>query len=167
MPKPNPHVEAARHPAMTLPTPIPNLVFDHVGIVVADIDAACRTMAASLGLNGFTARFDDAGLGVSVRFGRDAGGMVYEFIAPLGEKSPVARVLASKNSLLNQIAYRTPSLVGSYAVLRAAGNPPLGPAKPAVAFGGGKVQFFWSPLGFVLELIEAPGHVHVFLPDLN
>ena len=144
-----------------------NLTFDHIGLVVADIEGACRQMAKTLGLSHFTDRFDDKALGVSVCFGRDASGTVYEFISPLGEKSPVARALETKTNLLNQVAYVTPSLAESAAALRAAGNFPLGSSHPARAFGGAPVQFFLSPLGFVIELIEASGHRHDFSETLG
>ncbi len=46
------------------------------------------------------------------------------------------------------------------------GNLPVGPAKPAKAFGGAKVQFLLSELGFLIELIEAPNHRHTFRPGV-
>jgi methylmalonyl-CoA/ethylmalonyl-CoA epimerase len=141
------------------------LVFDHVGIVVADADKGCKRLAATLSARETTRRFDDAGLGVSVRFLRDGSGLVYELIAPFGEASPVARTLASKANLLNQIAYRTRDIAAAATRLRATGNFPLGPAKPAIAFGGASVQFFMGALGFVIELIEGGVPVHEFMAD--
>ncbi len=38
----------------------------------------------------------------------------------------------------------------------------LSEPQPAVAFSGAHVQFFMSPLGFVVELIEVHGCVHKF-----
>jgi methylmalonyl-CoA/ethylmalonyl-CoA epimerase len=145
----------------TAPAP-PSLMFDHVGIVAKDVDKAARALAATIGASESTQRFDDEMLGVSVRFIRDRAGMVYELIAPFGQESPVAKTLASKTNLLNQIAYRTSSLAESVAALRDQGNLPVGPARPAMAFGGAKVQFLLSELGFLIELIESPNHFHVF-----
>ena len=139
------------------------LVFDHIGVVTGDIDAAAQTLAEALGPCGFSHRFDDEALGVSVRFVKDRSGLVYEMISPLGEKSPVARTLASKASLLNQVAYRTEALDTSARALRAGRCLPVSRPAPAKAFGGALVQFFWNPLGFVVELIESPAHTHLFL----
>ena len=142
----------------------PLLAFDHIGIVAADVAKASAQFGKAVGATGMTARFDDPVLGVTVQFIRDSSGIVYEMIAPFGEASPVAKSLASKTNLLNQIAYRTASISAAAAALRKSGNFPLGPAKPALAFGGAHVQFLWSPLGFVVELIEAPEFQHNFGP---
>lgn len=147
---------------MTTGSAAPVLVFDHIGIVAKNVDKAARALAATIGAAESTQRFDDEVLGVSVRFIRDPSGTVYELIAPFGEQSPVAKTLASKTNLLNQIAYRTSSLAESVEALRQHGNLPVGPAKPAKAFGGAKVQFLLSELGFLIELIEAPAHRHTF-----
>jgi methylmalonyl-CoA/ethylmalonyl-CoA epimerase len=140
------------------------LVFDHIGIVTANVGKACAQFGAMVGATGATARFDDEVLGVTVQFIRDGSGITYEMIAPLGDASPVAKSLAAKTNLLNQVAYLTPAIAEAGALLRKAGNFPLDKPKPAIAFGGALVQFFFCPLGFVIELIEAPGHRHDFAP---
>jgi methylmalonyl-CoA/ethylmalonyl-CoA epimerase len=140
----------------------PGLVFDHVGIVVRDIAAGCSSLEALLGSLDWTDRFDDAGLKVSVRFARDASGMVYELIAPYGEGSPVAGAVQARKDLLNQIAYRTRSIAEAARHLRTTGAVPVSKPHPAIAFSGAHVQFFLSKLGFLIELIEAPEHRHNF-----
>lgn len=139
------------------------LTLDHLGIVVSDIDTGSAQIEATLPVIECTDRFDDETLGVSVKFYRDAAGIVFELIAPLGERSPVANTL-KQNHRLNQLAYLCPDIAAAGAALRQARAVPLGPAKPALAFSGALVQFFWSQLGFVIELIEAPGHRHDFRP---
>jgi methylmalonyl-CoA/ethylmalonyl-CoA epimerase len=147
-------------------SPQPNdaaeLFFDHVGIVVADIEPGGVILTGVLGPLSWTQRFDDTRLGVSVRFARDRSGMVYELIAPFGDSSPIARTLKSGANLLNQIAYRTSSLDSGVKQVRAMGALPVGAAAPALAFGGAPVQFMMLPLGFVIELIEVDRIVHVF-----
>jgi methylmalonyl-CoA/ethylmalonyl-CoA epimerase len=138
------------------------LIFDHIGIVTNDVNRAAIVLGNSVGANGFTRRFDDEVLGVSVRFVRDLSGIVYELIAPLGDKSLDARTLASKANLLNQIAYRTRSISDVLPKLRECGHLPLGPARPAKAFDGANVQFLINEFGYIVELIENPDHVHVF-----
>jgi methylmalonyl-CoA/ethylmalonyl-CoA epimerase len=139
-----------------------DLIFDHIGIVVSDVETGSGRLTAILGQLRWTDRFDDVTLGVSVRFARDAAGIVYEIIAPYGDNSPVGRALKSRSDLLNQIAYRTHSLTTSVARLRAAKAVPIGHARPAVAFGGAPVQFLMTELGFLIELIEIDHIVHKF-----
>jgi methylmalonyl-CoA/ethylmalonyl-CoA epimerase len=141
----------------------PELHFDHIGIVVPALEEGRRKLSELLGELQWTRCFDDAGLGVSVVFARDRSGIVYELITPFGEKSPVAGALKSRTNLLNQIAYRTVSLDDSVASLRATRAVPVGRAAPAVAFGGARVQFLLTPLGFLVELIEIDRVVHQFL----
>lgn len=139
-----------------------SLIFDHIGIVTADLDKASQQLAGLLGALEWTDRFDDSGLGVSVIFARDRAGMVYELIAPLGDKSPVAKAVASRKDALNQIAYRTASIADALPALRVQGALPIGPAKPAKAFGGANVQFLMTRLGYIIELVEGAESVHKF-----
>jgi methylmalonyl-CoA/ethylmalonyl-CoA epimerase len=147
-------------------SPQPNdaaeLFFDHVGIVVADIEAGGVSLTRALGSLSWTRRFDDTRLGVAVRFARDRSGMVYELIAPFGDTSPIARTLKSRANLLNHMAYRTSSLDSGVKQVRAMGALPVGAAAPALAYGGAPVQFLMLPLGFLIELIEVDRTVHVF-----
>jgi methylmalonyl-CoA/ethylmalonyl-CoA epimerase len=138
------------------------LNFDHIGIVVRSIDSGAQHLSDLLGPLAWTQRFDDPVLGVSVVFARDDQGIVYECIAPLGNESPVTRTLNTKTNLLNQIAYRVESLTDAVPHMRQARAAPVGPAKPAVAFGGRPVQFFLSPMGFLVELIEISKVCHNF-----
>jgi methylmalonyl-CoA/ethylmalonyl-CoA epimerase len=141
---------------------LPGMIFDHVGIVVQDIEKGVKLLSSTLPVDAWTRRFDDAGLGVSVKFARDASGVVYELIAPLGENSPVAAISRSKQGTINQLAYRVGDLDAATRQLRSARALPTGPARTAAAFGGARVQFFLLPLGFILELIEAKDFTHEF-----
>jgi methylmalonyl-CoA/ethylmalonyl-CoA epimerase len=139
-----------------------DLVFDHIGIAVPELEKAERRLEQMLGRLSWTSRFDDQVLGVAVTFAKDAAGVVYELIAPIGDASPIAGALKSKANIINQIAYRTGSLDVAAKSLRAAGAVPLGPSRPAIAFGGAHVQFFLSRLGFIVEIIERHDDLHVF-----
>jgi methylmalonyl-CoA/ethylmalonyl-CoA epimerase len=140
-----------------------SMIFDHVGIVVPDIAVGSRQILATLPVTEATEQFDDEELGVSVRFFRDASGLVFELIAPFGEQSPVRNTL-NQSHRLNQLAYRCPDLDAAAKVLRDARAVPLGPPKPALAFDNAAVQFFWSPMGYVVELIETIAFAHRFVP---
>ena len=116
------------------------MIFDHIGIVTGDLDTGAAQLAAMHPIEAWTRRFDDAGLGVSVRFGRDRSGLVYELIAPFGENSPVAGTLARRANILNQVAYRVEDLAAAATALRAAKAVPTSRPAPALAFGGAQVS---------------------------
>lgn len=138
------------------------LRFDHVGIVAADLDAAATSLTALVGPCARSDRYDDPGLTVSVQFLKDSSGLVYELIAPLGDNSVVSTALRKQTNLLNQIAYLTDSLDSDGETFRNARALPLGPPKPAKAFGGAPVQFFMTELGFIIELIGDPDYRRQF-----
>jgi methylmalonyl-CoA/ethylmalonyl-CoA epimerase len=138
------------------------LLFDHVGLLVGDLDAGADVLSNMLKIEGATPRFDDVLLTVSVRFFRDSSGLVYELIAPLGVTSVISGPLKKGSNIINQIAYRTDSILIEKIRLVERGFIALGDPKPALAFGGAHVQFFMSPLGFVVELIEAKNFRHQF-----
>ena len=141
------------------------LRFDHLGVVVAEMEAGRAFFADALGIYRWTQVFHDEGIGVSVQFGLGADGPCYELIAPLGEESPVAGALRSGKRILNHVAYLTADLEASGSKLAEQGCQATGPAKPAVAYAGKRVQFWISPLRMMVELIEAPGHEHQFFED--
>jgi methylmalonyl-CoA/ethylmalonyl-CoA epimerase len=138
------------------------LRFDHLGVVVAEMGAGRSFLESALGVRQWTAVVEDAGIGVDVQFGTGGDGMVYELIAPRGESSPVSNALRSGKHILNHVAYRTDDLAAAGERLRAQGCVATGAPKPAVAYSERRVQFFVSPLRFVVELIEALEHEHAY-----
>jgi methylmalonyl-CoA/ethylmalonyl-CoA epimerase len=83
-------------------------------------------------------------------------------LEPLGESSPVRVALSDRRALLNHVAYLVPDLADAAAKLRSQGCVPTGAPRRAIAYGGRSIQFFLTPLYFLLELIEAPDHEHAF-----
>ena len=153
--------------AETVPSPqVPALAFDHLGIIVADLGAGRAFLEASLGIARWSEVVDDEALGVLVQFGSAADGAgsvhgpVYELVAPRGEGSPVSGQLNRGKGVLNHVAYRTPDLLASAAHLRTTGCFATGEPKPAQAYGGALVQFWVSPLRFLIELIAKEQHAH-------
>ncbi len=132
------------------------MIFHHIGIFVADIEQGYEKLARTLPITSREATIEDAGLKVKVAFCYDSSGMRYELVAPFGEGNPVSGVLASGKAILNHMAYTVPNLSAAAQTLRKEGAIPLGPARPALAFGGQAVMFFLTPLRFIIELIEAP-----------
>lgn len=138
------------------------LRFDHIGLVVGDMAEGRRSLEEMFGLDRWTEVFEDPGIGVYVQFGRTEEGPCYELIAPLGEASPVTTALKRGVNILNHVAYLTADLDGEARRLQERGSMMAGPAKPAVAYGGARVQFWITPQRFMVELIEAPGHEHAY-----
>jgi methylmalonyl-CoA/ethylmalonyl-CoA epimerase len=138
------------------------LQFDHIGLVVADMAEGREFLEDTFGLDRWTEVFEDPGIGVYVQFGRTADGPCYELIAPLGEVSPVATALKRGVNILNHVAYLTDDLDRDAAMLQQKGSIMAGPAKPAVAYGGARVQFWITAQRFMVELIEAPQHEHAY-----
>jgi methylmalonyl-CoA/ethylmalonyl-CoA epimerase len=140
-----------------------NLLFDHLGLVVPELCMGRTFLSSALGVAKWTPEVEDRGIGVRVQFGTSGrDGLVYELVAPLGECSPIANALRNGKHILNHVAYRTAELDEAGARLRAQGCCPAGAPQPAVAYEGRRVQFFVSPLRFVIELIEKPDHMHTF-----
>jgi len=141
----------------------PELIFDHVGLVVRDLKSGFGNVCSLLPIVSATRVYDDQVLGVSVQFLRDAGGVMFELIAPLGDNSPVAKIAASGRGVINQVAYRVRNLAASAEYFRARGATPTGAAKPAIAFDGAQVQFFLTKEFVVVELIESEGTTRAFI----
>ena len=128
--------------------------FDHIGLVVPDLASGVAYCRDVLGLNRFSVAVEDPLQRVWVQFVHDEHGLCYELVAPVGEDSPVTQVIKTRRNVINHLAYRVPSLQEGAVRLREQRHLPLGPSQPAVAFGGAHVQFFLSPLGHIVELIE-------------
>lgn len=138
------------------------LRFDHIGLVVSDMAEGREFLEAIFGIDRWTQVFEDQGIGVYVQFGRTADGPCYELISPLGDASPVTTALKRGINILNHVAYLTANLDSDAQRLQETGSMMAGPVKPAVAYGGARVQFWVTPQRFMVELIEAPGHEHAY-----
>jgi methylmalonyl-CoA/ethylmalonyl-CoA epimerase len=136
--------------------------FDHLGLVVKSLTRGRTSLAKILSIRAWTAEFRDEINGFILQFGRDPAGVVYELLEPLDGHSPVYNALATGKGILNHVAYRVTDLAASADYMRAAGCAPTSEPKPAVAYGGNKIQFFITPLRMIIELIEAPDHAHEF-----
>ncbi len=137
--------------------------FDHLGLVVKRLAKGRERMSALLLIDDWTAPIEDVVNGVLLQFGRDPAGVVYELLEPLGEDSPVYEAMRSGKAILNHLAYRVPDLAAGAVHLATAGAARVSDPKPAIAYGGRLIQFFVTPLRFIIELIEAPNHEHGFV----
>ncbi|HEY4114374.1 MAG TPA: VOC family protein [Rhizomicrobium sp.] len=138
--------------------------FDHLGVVVKSVAKGRQSLARVLGIADWTTEFRDPVNGVLIQFGRDPAGVCYELLEPLDENSPVYPALSGGKAILNHVAYLVTDLSAGAEHMRSSGSAPTSEPKPAIAYGGKRIQFFVTPLRFVVELIEAPGHQHEFRP---
>lgn len=132
------------------------MIFDHIGLFVSDLEDGRRKLAGMLPIIEYSEPIDDAGLKVRVQFATDSSRIRYELVAPFGEGNPVSGVLMTGKAILNHVAYRVSGLPAAGERLRQEGAIPLGPARPALAFGSRPVIFYLTPLRFIIELIETP-----------
>ena len=138
------------------------MTFDHIGIVVPDPDSGRRMLSAAFLIDEWTELFEDPVNDVFVQFGRGASGICYETVAPLSTQSPVRRALTDGVNIVNHTAYLVSDLAAEASRLRRAGFLPVAEARPAIAYGNARIQFFMSRTRMLFELIEAPGHRHQF-----
>jgi methylmalonyl-CoA/ethylmalonyl-CoA epimerase len=135
---------------------------DHVGIAVADLDAAIAWYAENLGL---VATHQEVNEEQGVREamlhapGDDAGPAV-QLLAPANESSTIAKFLDRNGPGLQQVAYRVTDVEASAAALREKGLRLLYDA-PRRGTAGSRVNFVHpkDAGGVLVELVEpAPEH---------
>ena len=136
------------------------MIFDHLGVIVQDLDQGRSMLSAALGIRRWTAEFEDSANDVFVQFGLCPSGMSYETIAPRSPASPVRTALKKRVNIINHVAYRVSDLASEADRLSAQGFIPLSEPRPAVAYGGRHIQFLINGDSFLIELIEAPAHEH-------
>ncbi|HXX21344.1 MAG TPA: VOC family protein [Candidatus Acidoferrum sp.] len=136
--------------------------FDHFGVVVKNLARDRQRLTDTLGIQKWTDEVSDPVNGVRVQFGCDGSGVNYELIEPFGDRSPVAQALKMRRNILNHVAYLVEDLQTAGEKLLSAGYAAVETAKPAVAYQGRLIQFFVTPQNFIIELIEAPDHKHLF-----
>jgi len=140
-----------------------NMKFDHLGVVVSDLDKGRRHFSELYGINDWTDQFRDELNGVLVQFGTSGGNICYELVSPISKSSPVYNVLTKKINILNHFAYLVDNIRISSDVIIKKGFVALGLKKSAVAYDMNKIQFFYSrEFNYILELIEAKDHIHNF-----
>jgi len=131
---------------------------DHVGIAVADLDAARRFYQDVLGLQP-THEEVIADQGVHELLFR-LGDAFVQLVAPLGPDTPVGRFLARRGEGLHHVGYAVQDLAGTLEELRAAGLGVID-ERPRVGSGGTLIAFVHpkSVHGVLVELVqEGTGH---------
>ena len=100
---------------------------------------------------------DDTGLDVRIAFLRGQTGPYIEIVAPLGPNGPLKSLLSRR--LLPSpyhTCYATEDVVATGKYIRNKGFIPLGEPRPALAFGGAIIAYYYHPATGMLELVERP-----------
>jgi methylmalonyl-CoA/ethylmalonyl-CoA epimerase len=130
---------------------------DHVGVAVADLDAAIALHRDTYGM-ALVHRETVESQGVDAVL-LDVGESHVELLAPLGEDTPVGRFLAKRGPGLHHVAYRVDDVAATLDALRSAGLRLLDEA-PRSGIRGSRVAFLHpSASGGVLTEIVQPAVV--------
>lgn len=131
---------------------------DHIGVAVADLDAALKLYEDALGM-AMVHREVVAEQGVEAVL-LDVGDGHVELLRPLGDDTPVGKYLAKKGPGLHHVAYAVADIKATLEQLDAAGIE-LIDAKPRTGIRGSQVAFLHprSTGGVLTEIVE-PAEEH-------
>jgi methylmalonyl-CoA/ethylmalonyl-CoA epimerase len=136
---------------------------DHVGVAVADLDAAVASYSRLLGLVEVHREVNaaegvvEAMLVPAAAIGR-ADAIAMQILAPLDDSSVLHRFLDRRGPGLQQLAYRVDDLDATMTILRRAGVRLLDGA-PAAGTAGSRIAFVHprDAGGVLIELVEHSG----------
>ena len=132
---------------------------DHVGVAVADLEAAISVHRDTFGMS-LVHRETIAEQGVEAVL-LDVGDGHVELLAPLADDTPVGRFLAKRGPGLHHVAYRVDDVARRLEELRAAGVRLIDEA-PRAGIRNSQVAFLHpSASGGVLTELVQPAAVHV------
>jgi methylmalonyl-CoA/ethylmalonyl-CoA epimerase len=131
---------------------------DHIGVAVADLDAAIAIHRDSYGMP-LVHRETIESQGVQAAL-LEVGDSHVELLAPLADDTPVGRFLARRGPGLHHVAYRVDDVAAALDDLRAAGLRLIDEA-PRAGIRGSRVAFLHpSACGGVLTELVQPAAVH-------
>ena len=128
---------------------------DHVGIAVADLDAAIELYEKSFGMRCVhTEVNEEQGVKEAMLAVGDSGSYL-QLLAPLSDDSPIGKFLDKNGPGIQQMAYRVTSVDEVSAHLRAQGMRLLSD-EPKTGTAGSRVNFVHptSAGGVLVELVE-------------
>ena len=128
---------------------------EHVGVAVANLTASIQAYENVFGYRVLSGPFDDPIQRVRVCFlgNGSAGELAIELIEPLGSDSPVTRLLA-KGGGAYHVCYNVANLDQALEEIRAKGCLVVAAPAPAVAYGGRRIAWFFTPDRQLVELVE-------------
>jgi methylmalonyl-CoA/ethylmalonyl-CoA epimerase len=132
-----------------------SLRFSHIGVAVPSIRQALATYEAIFGYVVLSGPFDDPVQHVSVCFlgTGELGDLTIELVAPLGDNSPISKVLA-KGIGAYHICYEVDAIEDALEYVRSKGCIVVSKPLPATAFEGKRIAWFYTPTRQLVELVE-------------
>jgi methylmalonyl-CoA/ethylmalonyl-CoA epimerase len=130
---------------------------DHLGFVVADVEAAAAFYSAAYGLNEWEwIELPERHMRIAVA---ELGGVLLELIAPTSDQAAFAKFLREKGPGMHHIAYRVDDIHAALADLKARGVP-LIDAEPKPGIHDTLVAFVHPKAGGLGVLTELVQHTH-------
>jgi methylmalonyl-CoA/ethylmalonyl-CoA epimerase len=134
---------------------VPLFEFHHTGVAVADLQEAIARYKLLFGYDVTDGPYDDPIQKVSVCFlSRGAGDPVIELVAPMGNDSPVSRIL-KKGGGAYHVCYQVPDIEAAIEHLTGNGSFLVSAPVPAVAFQMRKIAWLMTGTNLLTELVEA------------
>ena len=129
----------------------------HVGVAVPAIGTAADLLQFLLGYRTVSGPFDDPLQKVSVSFLAQSKEDVaeIELVAPLTEDSPVSAILGKSNGAAYHLCFETSDLDGALQFASSNDCVIVSRPTPAVAFGGRRIAWIYTPGRMLIELVEA------------
>lgn len=129
--------------------------FVHVGVAVPDLEAAIRFYTEAFGHVLVRGPYEDPIQQAKVAFLAPSGasGESLELVAPLAPGSHVERWVKRQAGAYHS-CYEVESLESALDSLRASGCVVVAEPAPAVAFGGRRIAWIYTPVRALVELLE-------------
>jgi len=128
------------------------LEFHHVGLLVDSLEASVHHYAALFGKENISDVTQIHSQRVNVCFVKIAPERFIEIVEPIGEGSPVYKLLKKRISYYH-IGYKVDDIAGTVTKLEGLNYKPMTYFN-SEAFGGKKCIFLFSPEAHLIELIE-------------
>lgn len=128
--------------------------FNHIGIFVPSLAEGKTYLESILNISNWSEPIEDPIQKVLVQFGKDQLGLCYEIIAPCGDNNPVEPLLIQSKNILNHVAYTVENIEIEIKRLQGERCILISGPSPAKAFDNNKIAFLYTPLRFIIELIE-------------
>ena len=128
------------------------LTLHHIGILVKDIQFSIEQYKRLFGENKVSPIHHIRSQQVNVCFVDSGNGSKLELVEPVGDDSPVSKLLNKRTSYYH-IGYTVEDLEKTVSTLEALNYKPL-QAFRSEAFNGGKCIFLFTPEAHLIELIE-------------
>lgn len=129
--------------------------FQHVGVAVADVEAAIEFYRDSIGMSLEKGPVEDPVHGVTVCLlgdSRECGRI--ELVAPLGPSSPAKGIL-ERNGSAYHTCFSTRDIEQGIESIKRGGGILVAAPKPALLFDGRPVAWLFAPTRHLIELVQA------------